>query len=163
VIRGNQMRNLRSVNLNLFPVLRELLRKQNVTHAAQALNMSQSAASDALARLRHLLQDEILVPDGRRMRLTSYAQRIEKVVEDCLTQMEELVCELPLDISSEEGTLKIATVDYVVDVFGRKLLRRVAADAPKLTIHFVNISHNSVQDLSAGVVDFILTAAPKLT
>lgn len=152
------MRNLRSVNLNLLPVLRELLRKQNVTHAAQALNISQPAASDALARLRALLKDEILIPDGRKFRLTAYARRIEKTVEDALAHIEGLVFDDPLDLSQEQGVVKIALADYVLHVVGPRLLSQIAAEAPRLTVQFVSLTPSSPQDLSMGAIDFILSA-----
>lgn len=156
------MRNLRSVNLNLLPILRELIRKQNVTHAARALNMSQPAVSDALSRLRHLLNDQILISDGRKLRLSSYAERIAPQIEDLLGHVESLVCEAPLDMASEEGTIKIATADYVVETFGAKLLRRVAELAPRLTIQFFNFSSESPSQLAAGALDFVFTPAQKL-
>ncbi len=46
------MISLRDVNLNLLPVIQALVHHQNVTRAGEALNMSQSAVSDALAQLR---------------------------------------------------------------------------------------------------------------
>ena len=41
---------LRSVDLNLIPILRELLKERNVSKAAINLGLSQSATSSALAR-----------------------------------------------------------------------------------------------------------------
>lgn len=151
------MRNLRSVNLNLMPILRELLRKRNVTHAAQALNMSQPAVSDALSRLRQMFQDEILIAEGRELRLTSRAERIQQIVEDSLAQIESLTCDAPLDITTVQGVIKIATADYVVQAFGRSLIARVAQAAPGLTLQFLNIDVDTAHHLSRGAIDFILT------
>ena len=156
------MRNLRSMNLNLLPILRELIRKQNVTHAARALNMSQPAVSDALSRLRHLLNDEILISDGRRLRLSSYAERIAPQIEDLLGHVEALICETPLDMSSEQGIIKIATADYVAETFGANLLRRVTELAPRLTVQFFNVSNESPRQLASGALDFVFTPAQKL-
>lgn len=156
------MRNLRSMNLNLLPILRELIRKQNVTHAARALNMSQPAVSDALSRLRHLLNDEILISDGRKLRLSSYAERIAPQIEDLLGHIETLICETPIDMSSEEGIVKIATADYVAETFGANLLRRVAELAPRMTIQFFNFSNDSPRQLASGALDFVFTPAHKL-
>ena len=44
--------NLRSMNLNLLPILQSLLSTRNVTRSAEQLHMSQPAVSDALAKLR---------------------------------------------------------------------------------------------------------------
>ena len=45
------MISLHEVDLNLPPVIQALEHHQNVTRAGEALNMSQSALSDALAQL----------------------------------------------------------------------------------------------------------------
>lgn len=153
------MRNLRSVNLNLLPVLRELLRKQNVTHAAQALSMSQPAVSEALGRLRHLLKDEIFIADGRHLRLTSRAERIQRSVEVSLDQIETLFNAEPPDMRAERATIRIATADYVVNAFGPELIAAIAEAAPRLTLHFLDINSNSAADLSTGAIDFMLTPA----
>lgn len=45
-------KSLRAINLNLLPVLGELLRQRSVTKAAESLNLTQSGVSEALGRLR---------------------------------------------------------------------------------------------------------------
>ncbi len=60
-------KSLRAVNLNLLPVLRELLRERSVTRAAEKLHLTQSGVSEALSRLRYHFQDELLVRVGRKM------------------------------------------------------------------------------------------------
>jgi LysR family transcriptional regulator, nod-box dependent transcriptional activator len=65
---------LHQFDLNLLVALDALLTERNVTQAGTRLNLSQSAMSGALARLRTLLEDELLVPVGRRMVLTPLAR-----------------------------------------------------------------------------------------
>src|SRR5262249_48767814 len=67
---------LRTVDLNLIPVLRELLRERKVSRAGANLGLSQSATSAALARLRDALGDPLLVRVGRRMELTERAREL---------------------------------------------------------------------------------------
>ena len=52
------------LDLNLLVALDALLTHQNVTRAAEQLNLSQSALSGALARLREHFDDELVVPMG---------------------------------------------------------------------------------------------------
>jgi LysR family nod box-dependent transcriptional activator len=150
------MQPLRSVNLNLIPILRELLRKRNVTRAAASLNMSQSAVSEALSRLRHLFDDEILIPDGRTFRLSALAERMRPVLEGSLGQLESLLHKRPFEPAETEGSIKIATVDYLVMLFGERLVRRVAELAPKVTLHFSDLDAESVSGLLKGYVDFVI-------
>ena len=66
--------DLHLFDLNLLVALDALLRECNVTQAGNRLNLSQSAMSGALARLRHHFRDELLVPVGRQMVLTPVAE-----------------------------------------------------------------------------------------
>lgn len=158
----HRTRHLRAVNLNLLPVLRELLRKRNVTHAAEALFMSQSAVSEALGRLRHLLQDDILVARGRQFVPTPLAERLGPMLETSLDQIELLLSTPQFDPAQIKGSVKIATVDYVVAILGAELLQRLRARAPDLTVHFIDVTPQSAADLGQGELDFIWSPATPL-
>ena len=72
--------DIRTIDLNLLPVLDALLRHRSVTLAARELDMSQSALSAALARLRKLLDDELFVRTGRGLRTTARADALAEPV-----------------------------------------------------------------------------------
>ena len=57
----HHMNNLRAVDLNLLVILDALLSERHLSRAAERLHMSQPAVSHALARLRHLLGDPLLL------------------------------------------------------------------------------------------------------
>ena len=61
------------LDLNLLLALDVLLAESSITRAAAKLNLSQSAASSALARLREYFDDPILVNTGRTMVPTELA------------------------------------------------------------------------------------------
>ncbi|MBF2967112.1 LysR family transcriptional regulator, partial [Pseudomonas aeruginosa] len=52
--------NIQTFDLNLLRVLDALLRERNVSRAAERLALSQPAVSNALNRLRELLDDPLL-------------------------------------------------------------------------------------------------------
>lgn len=83
--------NMRAVNLNLLPVLSALLEERNVTRAARRLGLTQPAVSNALAQLRGLLDDPILVRSGSRMvpteRALCLAATGQKSLEDSLATL----------------------------------------------------------------------------
>ena len=58
--------NLRSIDLNLLPVFEAVYAERSLTRAAEALHITQPAASNALARLRAAFGDLLVVIDGRR-------------------------------------------------------------------------------------------------
>ncbi|MEM7593983.1 MAG: LysR family transcriptional regulator, partial [Cyanobacteria bacterium P01_A01_bin.83] len=68
--------NLRQLDLNLLVALNVLIAEASVTKAAQRLDMSQSAMSHALKRLRAILNDDILIRTSKQMEVTPYARQI---------------------------------------------------------------------------------------
>lgn len=150
---------LRRVNLNLLPILRELLRKANVTHAAHELNMSQPAVSEALNRLRLILQDELLIPVGRRFVLSALAQRILPQVESALAQVETVLAPAAFDPGSGEGKMRIATSDYVTMLLAPKLSQAFSKQAPLMSLEFIYAHAESNEDLRTGEIDMIIAPA----
>ena len=61
--------NLASVDLNLLVVFEALYQTRNVTAAGRRLNRAQPSVSNALARLRILLNDPLFVRSGGGMNL----------------------------------------------------------------------------------------------
>ena len=58
---------LDNFDLNLLVAFDVLMQEQNVTKAANRLNVTQSAMSASLKRLRESFQDDILAQHGKRM------------------------------------------------------------------------------------------------
>jgi hypothetical protein len=79
------------LDLNLLVALDALLPHQNVTRAAEQLNLSQSALSGALARLREHFDDELVVPIGRRMEPTPLARTLAEPLHEILLKTKSLV------------------------------------------------------------------------
>ena len=83
--------DIKSVDLNLLPVLDALLRHRSVTLAARELDMSQSAVSTALGRLRDTLGDQMFVRTGRGMLPTPRASQLAEPVAAILDRLRDEV------------------------------------------------------------------------
>src|SRR5688572_24523347 len=100
---------LADVDLNLLLVLDALLRERSVTRAGTALALSQPAASHALARLRELFDDELLVRRGHEMEPTALADALVGPLRDALGAIEELLWnERAFDAATADRELAIA-------------------------------------------------------
>lgn len=144
---------LRRHNLNLLPILRELLRTRSVTRTAAAVGLGQSAVSSALARLRDEFRDELLVSVGRRMELTQRASELIEPVERAC-QEAELVFRAPVfDPEKETRTFVIAAADYVAYLLAPPLTRILSAEAPGATVQFVDYPADLEAALLAGTID----------
>ena len=76
------------LDLNLLVALDHLLNLRSVSGAAARMNMTQSAMSNALLRLREYFGDDLLVKIGRRMELTPRAEVLKDAVRDVLVRVE---------------------------------------------------------------------------
>src|SRR5208337_1099803 len=80
----NLEQRLRATNLNLLPILHAVLTFRNLTRAAKALNITQSGVSNSLKQLRGHFDDELLVREGRGLRLTEKGKQLIGPLEQAL-------------------------------------------------------------------------------
>ena len=119
--------HLSSIDLNLLVQLDALLGEAHVTRAASRAGVTQSAMSRALARLRELLGDPILVRTGRGMILTARAR--------ALGDLQAVVLQRPsFDAASSQRTFTIATSDFAEAMLLPPLLARLSREAPGVDV-----------------------------
>ena len=82
---------LNRVYLNLLVVLEVLLRLRSVSRAADELNLTASAVSHALNRLRETFGNELLVRDGRQMKPTERAEQLADSLPKLIDQITRLL------------------------------------------------------------------------
>jgi DNA-binding transcriptional LysR family regulator len=149
-----QTMNLGAVDLNLLVALDALLREQSVTRAAQRVGLSQPAMSNALARLRTLVGDPLLVRGAAGMEPTARAKALADPVGRALGTIARALQPLPaFEPSSSTRTFRIAASDYVGFLLLPLLLKRLAVHAPHVTIEVVNVTGVPLDDLTAGRLD----------
>jgi DNA-binding transcriptional LysR family regulator len=108
------MPRLAEVDLNLIVALDALLRERSVTRAGEALGLSQPATSHALARLRELFDDELLVRRQHEMEPTALAESLIAPVRELLFGVEDLLWrERTFDPATADRELVIAMTDFV--------------------------------------------------
>lgn len=83
--------NFRQLDLNLLRVLAAIHRTGSVTQAGKALALSQSATSNALARLRHFFSDDLFVRAPSGLKPTRLCEQLAPAVLTQLLQLESLV------------------------------------------------------------------------
>ncbi len=101
------------LDLNLLVALDTLLSLQSVSRAAEQLHMSQSAMSNALARLRTYFDDELLVQIGRKMELTQRAEVLRDAVQDVLLRIDTTITAQPkFEPAKSDRVFRICVSDY---------------------------------------------------
>lgn len=151
---------LRDLDLNLLVTLHALLEERNVTRAARRLHLSQPAASNALARLRTLFGDALLVRTPNGMARTPKAELLVHRIGLALADLEQAVC-APTDFepAQSEATFTIAMSDYTETVLLPHLLARLASEAPRVVLTVQPPTDRDLQALEQGQLD-VMFAPP---
>lgn len=149
--------NLRNLDLNLLVILDALLEEQNVSRAGQRIGLSQSATSAALARLREIFHDPLLVRVGRQLALTENAEKLIEPLRDALTRVEQtFMLQTGFDPSTDSRTFTISASDYAVLVLLEPFFKNMATDAPNITFHLLPRSRHAESMLQKDQVDIVI-------
>jgi LysR family transcriptional regulator, nod-box dependent transcriptional activator len=149
--------NLNRLDLNLLVALDVLLTERSITHAAEKLNLSPSATSGALARLRAYFDDEILTQIGRRMAPTPLGESLQASVRDCLLHVQATIDTRPqFDPLNSKRNFRLMMSDYVSTVLMPPALRRLQREAPAITIELIANENEPWEALSRGEIDFLV-------
>src|SRR5882672_6931135 len=123
--------NIAGLNLNLLPVLDALLAERSVSRAGTRLGLSQPAVSNALAQLRELLGDPLLVRKGAGMAPTERALALAGPLRAALLALEQgLEPAATFDPAKTERDFTIMTNDFVAFAMLPRLLPRLEREAP---------------------------------
>jgi DNA-binding transcriptional LysR family regulator len=125
-------------DFNLLVTLDAVLTEGSVARAAQRLQLSPSAMSRALARLRAATGDPLLVRSGRGLVPTPRALEVRERVRQLVQDVEEVLRPAEtLNLSRLVQTFTLRARDGFVENFGPGLIARVGAEAPGVQLCFV--------------------------
>lgn len=145
------------MDLNLLVALDALLAERNVTRAAGRIGLSQPGMSSALGRLRKLFADPLLVREGTALVPTARAQSLVQPVREALNLIEHAIKDRAgFDPATDECTVRVSCSDYSVLILIAPLIRRLAAEAPGVTIQVQPRSPDPVQTLRDGEADLVI-------
>src|SRR3990167_5936989 len=146
---------LHKVNLDLLPVLHELLRTRSVTRTAQSLGITQPAVSRALRQLRGAFDDQLLISPGRDTHLTERAAALDGPLGHALGELDLLLKPAgPFDPATEAVHLVVNTADYVTQLLAPILAEICAREAPHVVLEFTWAGTRTAEDLAK--VDFMI-------
>lgn len=157
--------NFATFDLNLLRVLDALLGEGSTVKAANRLNMSQSAVSGALARLRDTLGDPLFVRHGNRLVPTEFASGLALPLRQQLDGIQALLSPArTFDPSTATGSFRIAATDFFAELLMPDLARVLSTEAPDITAQLVDLIPSdyirSLQDHDADLVLIPNLSAP---
>lgn len=145
-------------DLNLLPALDALLSEASVTRAAERLQLSESAMSRTLARLRAATGDPLLVRAGRAMVLTPHAQALREQVQALARDAATVLQPAGEDwnLATLERTFTLRANDGFIEAFAPALVARAAREAPGVRLRFAPKPDKDVRPLREGLIDLDL-------
>lgn len=137
-------------DLNLLPIFIALMEERSVTRAAERLGMTQPALSNALSRLRAMLQDPLFIRERYGIQPTPIALELAPVVAEALARLDDAVLgQQDFDPATAERLLTIAPNGYVEFVLVPAMVARLHAVAPGITLRLTPYGSDLVE---TGVV-----------
>jgi DNA-binding transcriptional LysR family regulator len=155
---GGSGMNWGSVDLNLLIVFDVLMQERTITRAGKRLGLSQPAASHALARLRHMLHDDLFIRTPEGMQPTPRAAQMAEPVRDALRALSMTLEPESFDPATAEHDFTIAVNNYAARAVVPALVREAGNAAPRVSLEIQPIGMREVLDqLDAGGMDVALT------
>nr|WP_240458222.1 LysR family transcriptional regulator [Vibrio neptunius] len=132
--------------MNLLVALRVLIEECSVSKAAHRLNLSQSAMSRVLGRLRDMLGDPLFTRQGQHLIPTEKALEVDKALGEPLESLRQVLSPIQTEPQSFENTFNIATTDYAMQTILPFALPRIYQEAPNVSINFLPLQHDRLAD-----------------
>jgi DNA-binding transcriptional LysR family regulator len=143
----------------LLQVLLAVTEERSVTRAAARLDVTQSAVSHQLDRLRAITGDALFVKSGRGIVPTARAEALAVHARRLLDELRAFAEGGSFDPAAFEGTVTIAANDLQRDLLLPLLLRHARTRAPGLALRIVPSGVPSAEMLRDG--DCLLAVTPR--
>lgn len=155
---------LEEIDLNLLVVFRQLLVEKRVSRVAENLGLTQPAVSNALARLRRLLGDELFTRTPQGMAPTPYAEQLAESVSHALGMIHSALNQRSgFDPATARRAFTVGMTDIGEIWLLPRLVDALVRAAPGISISTVrNASVNLRDEMEAAKVDLAIGLLPQL-
>ena len=145
-------------DLNLLIAFDVLIEERGVTRAAARLNLTQSAMSAALKRLREAFSDEILVQHGKRMVPTPGALSLAPHVAAAVMNLRGILASgMRFEPAQSRRRFRIVASDYISTVLIGPALRSLQREAPNVHIEITLPTSDILEQLDHGEIDLLIS------
>ena len=144
-----------AIDLNLLSVFQEVYRERQISAAARRLGLSQSAVSNALARLRRSFGDELFVRTASGMQPTPLAAQMAEPIGVAMAQVALALNQRSrFDPATSNRRFTLAMTDVGEVYFMPTLIERCRQLAPQVQISSLRVASAELkQEMEGGRVD----------
>ncbi|WP_213271148.1 LysR family transcriptional regulator [Hyphomonas sp.] len=150
--------NLRTLDLNLLPVLEAIHAERSLTRASEMLHITQPAVSNALSRLRAHFEDPLFVRDGRGVKPTAMTEALMPAVREALDKLRNgLEPRSVFEPSRSTRVFNISSRDASAHILAPPIARHLEADAPGIRIAWSQLQRSAIAgELASGRLDLAI-------
>lgn len=152
--------NYNDLDGRLLKAFLTILEETSVSRAAERLDMTQSAMSHILARLRIILGDPLFVRSGQGLVPTENAKAMREPVQDVLDRLMGLTERRKFDPLSENLFFRIAANDLQRELIFPRLFQEARNEGISIRLEFMPSGVPSVELLRNAQVEIVLTPLP---
>ncbi|MCC2618153.1 LysR family transcriptional regulator [Aestuariibacter halophilus] len=158
------LKAIQQLDLNLLKVFSSLYEQQNMTRTAEALNLTPSAVSHAIRRLRDALDDPLFVRDKQRMIPTPACQHMAPMIIDNLSRLRQILQQWgAFEPSTSRHHFHIGLHDALEPAVLPRLQADLLHHAPNVTVSSIKVERGQMaRALASGQVDVVLDVAMPL-
>ncbi|MBC8751709.1 MULTISPECIES: LysR family transcriptional regulator [Paraburkholderia] len=147
----------KGLDLNLLVALDALMAERNLTAAARSINLSQPAMSAAVARLRAYFCDELFTMRGREFVPTPRAEALAAPIREALVHIQlSVISRDVFNPAKSDRCFRIILSDFMAVVFFRKIVERIAREAPAVSFELLPLADDPDEVIRRGEADFLI-------
>ncbi len=144
-------------DLNLLPIFVALMEERSVTRAAERVGMTQPALSNALARLRIMMKDQLFIRERYGVQPTLIALELAPVIAEALALLDDAVLgQQHFEPADADRVLTIAPNGYVEFVLVPAIVARLEKVAPGIKLRLIPYGNDLAE---TGVISGVTALA----
>ena len=145
-------------DLNLLPIFIALMEERSVTRAANRLGMTQPALSNALARLRTTMQDQLFIRERYGIQPTPIALELAPVIAEALARIDDAVLgQQDFDPATAKRLLTIAPNGYAEFVLAPAIVAELGRVAPGIQLRLTPYGNELIETgVTSGTTAMVL-------
>lgn len=153
--------NFLTLDLNLLRVFDAVMIEQNLTRAADKLAMTQPAVSNALKRLRHAFNDELLIRTAYGVKPTPRAESVWPAIREALSKLEIAIAPPTFDPALTTASFRMAMADSTAAYWMPHLVKEIEQTAPGINARMVPLTTRDPREmLMQGDIDIAVGFFP---
>jgi len=156
--------NLAKIDVNLLYLFKLLYEYRNIKKVSEILDVSQSAISHSMKRLKLCLGDQLFYRTSSGLAPTPYAEEISKTIITCFDSIEQSInSNFNFEPLKSKRIFNVSMTDVGEILFLPKLISHLATVAPDISIEIVRCASESIQkEMELGNIDLAIGLLPEL-